>query len=197
MLRCSGIDAESLEGGNFAWRDADLPLVPASVIPGSANGSTLWVTRHRSKVDRVACAWLIRRFIDRHARFLFVSAGQVKAVAERYGATPFDCDDVLFSHRGDKCTFDTMVEEFSLAIPALQQLAVIVRGADTDHHDLAPQCAGLLAASLGLSRLYRDDVKQIEAGMTLYDALYLWARDAGGERHAWNHPAHRSGEHGA
>ena len=189
MLRGHGIAAENLEGGHFAWRDADAMLVPAAKIPAAgAQGATPWVTRHRPKIDRMACSWLIRRFIDPVAQFLFVAPSEVLAVAEKFAATPFDVEDTFWSHRGEQCTFDIMIEEFRLTDAALQQLATIVRGADTNRHDLAPQCAGLLAASLGLSRIYHDDHQQIEAGMLLYDAFYRWACDASDETHDWPQP---------
>ncbi|MBX2885148.1 MAG: chromate resistance protein [Granulosicoccus sp.] len=148
-------------------------------------GRTLWVTRLRPKIDRIACPWLIRRFVDRHAEFLFVSASSVTAVAEKFSAIPFDIEDVYWSHRGDQCTFDTMISEFGLASEALERLATIVRAADTNRHELAPEAAGLLAASLGLSRMYADDLQQLEAGMGLYDAFYRWSRDAVNEGHDW------------
>ena len=186
ILRCHGVAAEALEGGNHAWRDADLPLVPARSIPTRAtDGHTLWVTRHRPKIDRIACPWLIRRFIDPGARFLFVAPSEVELVAEKFDATPFDVEGVFWSHRGQMCSFDTMISEFALQTAPLQRLATIIRGADTDRHDLAPQCAGLLAASLGLSRMFKDDLAQLEAGMGLYDAFYRWCRDAVGEGHQW------------
>ncbi|MGI9405125.1 MAG: chromate resistance protein ChrB domain-containing protein [Hyphomicrobiaceae bacterium] len=193
ILRDAGIAAESLEGGNFGWRDSNEPLVPAEKIPArNADGRTVWVTRQRPKIDRIACPWLIRRFIDPNALFLFVSPPEVMGVAERYNATPFDVEDVFWSHRGDRCTFDTMIEEFKLESEPLERLATIVRGADTNRHDLAPEAAGLLAASLGLSRVYRDDLEQLEAGMTLYDAFYRWARDATDEGHDWPAASTRS-----
>jgi rhodanese-related sulfurtransferase len=186
LLRCHGIEAETLAGGMFAWRDAGAPVIPAKAVPPrDANGRTIWVTRQRPKIDRIGCPWLIRRFIDRDAAFLYVEPAQVGNVAERFGAIPFDVEGVFWSHRGETCTFDTMVEEFGLKTEALLRLAIIVRGADTDRHDLAPQAAGLLAASLGLSRMYRDDLQQLEAGMALYDAFYRWARDAHEESHDW------------
>ncbi|MEZ5884525.1 MAG: sulfurtransferase/chromate resistance protein [Paracoccaceae bacterium] len=186
ILRTEGVRAEVLEGGHFAWRDAGQPMVPAAKLPPrDADGRTLWVTRHRPKIDRIACPWLIRRFVDPRAQFLFVSPSQVLNVADRFSATPFDMEDVFWSHRGAACTFDTMIEEFGIAHQPLDRLATIVRGADTDRHDLAPEAAGLLAASLGLSRMFRDDLEQLEAGMLLYDALYRWARDATGEGHDW------------
>ena len=186
ILRDHKIAAESLEGGNWAWRDAGMPLVPVEKFPPlNAQGRTVWVTRHRPKIDRIACPWLIRRFVDPRAQFLFVEPSQVLNVAEKFNATPFDVEDVFWSHRGETCTFDTMVEEFALDLEALKHLATIVRGADTNRHDLAPQSAGLMAASLGLSRMYKDDLEQLEAGMGLYDAFYRWARDAVNEGHDW------------
>ncbi len=186
MLRAEGVPAETLEGGHVRWRDAGLPVIDPAKLPArNAQGQTVWVTRHRPKVDRIACPWLIRRFVDPSAQFLFVEPGQVMNVADRFGATPFDMEGVFWSHRGETCTFDTMIEEFGLRIDALDRLAVIVRGADTNRHDLAPEAAGLLAASLGLSRVYRDDLEQMSAGMTLYDMFYRWARDATGESHDW------------
>ena len=186
VLRSSGIEAEFLEGGCTGWRDAGQPMVPEARVPGrNSMGQTVWVTRHRPKIDRIACPWLIRRFVDPTARFLFVSPAQVDAVADRFGATPFDVEDVFWSHRGDRCSFDTMLEEFQLQTEPLLRLATIVRAADTNRHDLAPEAAGLLAASLGLSRMYKDDLRQLEAGMGLYDAFYRWARDASDEGHDW------------
>jgi rhodanese-related sulfurtransferase len=185
LLRHHGIACEYLQGGNFAWRDAGQPLIPHEKIPYQSGGPTLWVTRHRPKIDRIACPWLIRRFIDPRAKFLFVAPSEVLNVAEKFNATPFDVEDCFWTHRGDHCTFDTMIEEFKLDIAPLHKLATIVRGADTDRHDLAPEAAGLMAASLGLSRMYRDDLEQLEAGMHLYDAFYRWTRDATDEVHTW------------
>ncbi|WP_029063058.1 sulfurtransferase/chromate resistance protein [Labrenzia sp. DG1229] len=185
-LRSDGISAENLEGGCIAWREAGLPMIPAAKLPECNEvGQTVWVTRHRPKIDRIACPWLIRRFVDSNARFLFVSPAQVEAVAEKFNATPFDIEGSFWSHRGEFCSFDTMVEEFALQTDPLSRLAKIVRAADTNRHDLAPEAAGLLAASLGLSRMYRDDLQQLEAGMALYDAFYRWARDAADEGHDW------------
>ncbi len=186
VLRDAGIAAETLEGGIFAWRDAGESLVPAASLPArNGEGRTVWVTRHRPKIDRIACPWLIRRFVDPSALFLFVSPPEVLNVAEKFEATPFDVEGVFWSHRGERCSFDVMIDEFQLSTEPLQRLATIVRGADTNRHDLAPEAAGLLAASLGLSRMYRDDLEQLEAGMTLYDAFYRWARDAADEGHDW------------
>jgi len=188
-LRHQGVAAESLEGGFEAWRQADGLLVsPAQLPDRDTKGRTVWVTRARPKVDRIACPWLIRRFIDSNAVFLFVNASEVAAVAERFGATPFDIEGVFWSHRGEGCTFDTMLEEFALRSAALNRLAMIVRAADTARLDLVPQAAGFLAASLGLSRMYRDDLEQLDAGMLLYDAFYRWCRDAVEETHNWPAP---------
>jgi rhodanese-related sulfurtransferase len=190
-LRVHGVEAYSLAGGFEAWRDAGLPLVRTDVVPPrDAEGRTIWVTRERPKVDRIACPWLIRRFVDPRAVFLYVSAAEVSAVAQRFDATPFDIEGVFWSHRGERCTFDVMIEEFELRVPALDRLARIVRGADTARPDLAPEAAGLLAISLGLSQMVGDDLRQLEAGMTLYDAFYRWSRDAVHETHNW--PAPRS-----
>jgi rhodanese-related sulfurtransferase len=167
-LRLAGARAEILEGGQAAWAAAGLPLVPEDRIPGRDDmGATLWVTRARPKIDRIACPWLIRRFVDPAARFLFVSPAEVRAVASHLGATPFDIEgeDIFWNHRGELCSFDTMVEGFGLATEPLLRLATIVRGADTARLDLAPETAGLLAASLGLSRMFADDLEQLEAGM--------------------------------
>jgi rhodanese-related sulfurtransferase len=184
-LRTEGIPAETLQGGWLAWRESGGVAVPLASLPAPVGGSTLWVTRHRPKIDRIACPWLIRRFLDPAARFLFVAPSEVQAVAERFGATPFDVEGAVFSHRGEMCSFDALLDDFALHTPALDRLALVVRGADTDRHDLAPQAAGLLAISVGLSRQYRDDLAQLQAGMALYDALYRWARDGFDEGHDW------------
>ena len=153
-------------------------------MPTSSAGSFC----HRPKIDRIACPWLIRRFVDPSARFLFVAPGEVADVAEKFGATPFDVEGVFWSHRGENCSFDTMLEEFQLQTTPLMRLAEVVRAADTNRHELAPEAAGLLAISVGLSRTYKDDLQQLEAGMTLYDALYRWARDGQAEGHDWPAP---------
>jgi rhodanese-related sulfurtransferase len=189
LLRHHGLAAEYLEGGQAAWTAAGLPLVDTRRITArSAAGESLWVTRSRPKIDRIACPWLVRRFVDPRAVFLFVAPAEVEGVAELLGAMPYDVEGVFWSHRGDRCSFDTMLAEFGLALPALDRLAAIVRGADTARLDLAPEAAGLLAASLGLSRMYSDDLEQLEAGMALYDAFYRWARDATDETHNWPSP---------
>lgn len=185
-LRQAGAAADVLEGGTEAWHRAGLPMVPAAKLPArDRHGRIVWVTRSRPKIDRIACPWLIRRFVDPSAVFLFVAPSEVEAVAERFDATPFDVEGVFWSHRGDMCTFDVMVEEFGLGTEPLLHLATIVRAADTALLDLVPEAAGLLAASLGLSRMYADDLEQFDAGLTLYDAFYRWCRDARGETHNW------------
>ena len=187
-LRYAGLSADSLEGGTLAWAQAGLPMVPADRIPPlDRQGRTIWVTRSRPKIDRIACPWLIRRFVDPDAVFLFVPTSEVQGVVARFSATPFDIegDDVFWSHRGELCTFDVMVEEFGLSTEPLKHLATIVRGADTARPDLAPEVPGLLAASLGLSRMYADDLAQLDAGLMLYDAFYRWCRDATEETHNW------------
>jgi hypothetical protein len=177
--------------------DAGLPRVPEAALVRDAEDRTLWVTRSRPKVDRIACPWLIRRFVDPRAVILFVAPGEVLAVAAQTGAAPFDVagDGLRWTHRGEDCTFDAMLDGFGLAgIEPLQHLAPIVRGADTARPDLAPEAAGLLAVSLGLSRLHGDDHAQLAAGMAVYDALYRWARDARGERHDWASHQPRGGK---
>jgi rhodanese-related sulfurtransferase len=185
-LRHAGIAAEILEGGHVGWRNAELPTVPIDRIPKrDSRGRTVWVTRARPKIDRIACPWLVRRFVDPAAVFLFVASSEVEAVAERFDATPFDIENVFWSHRGELCTFDVMVREFGLSTTALERLAVTVRAADTARLDLSPEAPGLLAASLGLSRMYDDDLEQLNAGLLLYDAFYRWCRDAVKETHNW------------
>ncbi|MCQ1851600.1 chromate resistance protein ChrB domain-containing protein [Neorhizobium galegae] len=184
-LRHAGLAAESLEGGFEAWAAGGMAVPEDKLPPRDDHGRTVWVTRARPKIDRIACPWLIRRFIDPDALFLYVPASEVLMVGSRFCATPFDIEDVFWSHRGELCTFDVMVEEFGLTCDALLRLATIVRAADTARPDLAPEAPGLLAASLGLSRMYNDDLEQLEAGMLLYDAFYRWCRDATEETHNW------------
>ena len=185
LLRNAGIGAEYLQGGNYGWRaQAGAPRVPAAVIPAPIDGTTLWVTRHRPKIDRIACPWLIRRFIDPAARFLYVAPSEVMGVAERYGATPFDVADTFWTHEGDRCTFDKMLDAFQLHTPALDLMADVIRAADTGQPEAVPEAAGLLAISVGLSRHCKDDLAQLEMGLTIYDALYRWARDGQGETHS-------------
>jgi len=145
-----------------------------------------WVTRERPKIDRIACPWLIARFIDRDAEFLYVAPSDVARVAKEQDAIPYDVEGVELSHVGPLCSFDALLTKYGLKDPALAELAVIVRGADTAKLDLAPQAAGLLAISLGLSHNFRDDHEQLEHGMVLYDALYAWCKHVRTERHTWN-----------
>ncbi len=144
-----------------------------------------WVTRERPKIDRIACPWAIRRFIDPDAVFLYVPTSQVFEVAERKGAVAFDIPGAPIEHDGDLCSFDTLLRRFGLDDPALLAVATIVRGADTDHHELAPEAAGLHAISLGLSITHQDDQAMLAQGMVVYDALLAWAKSSRGERHAW------------
>ncbi len=147
-----------------------------------------WITRERPKIDRIACPWLVARFIDKEPEFLFVPPDQVHELARTTGAIAYDVPGVELSHVGEECSFDTMLKKYGLDSAALRDLAVIVRGADTDRLDLAPQSAGLLAISLGLSRNFADDHEMLGHGMVLYDALYAWCCHARGERHSWNYP---------
>jgi rhodanese-related sulfurtransferase len=178
-LRARGLDARYLEGGIEHWREAGLPRLrkqPAFGIPGQR--PSRWVTRERPKIDRIACPWLVRRFIDPRAEISYLPAGEVLGAAARDGSIAFDLPGGAIGHDGELCSFDVMLREFGLRDPALDALALVVRGADTDRLDLAPQSAGLLAVSLGLGRLYADDTELLERGMTLYDALYAWCRHA-------------------
>jgi hypothetical protein len=151
-----------------------------------AGGASRWITRERPKIDRIACPWLVLRFIDPQAEFLYVPADRVFAEAKLQNAEPYDIPDVRFSHRGERCSFDAFIEEFGLQDDkALAALADIVRGADTGALSLAPEAAGLLAVSLGLSQMFPDDHAMLQAGLVVYDALYAWARNARAERHGW------------
>ena len=145
-----------------------------------------WITRERPKIDRIACPWLITRFIDRDAEFVFAPPAEVKRLASELGAIPFDVEGVELSHDGPLCSFDALLAKYGLDEPALQELAVIIRGADTARLDLAPQAAGLLAISLGLSHNFTDDHEQLRHGFVIYDALYAWSRHVRGETHTWN-----------
>jgi len=147
-----------------------------------------WITRARPKIDRIACPWLIARFIDESPEFIYVPADQVLAQAEKLGAIPYDVPGVEFTHVGELCSFDAFIRKYKLTDPALQDLAVIVRAADTDRLALAPQAAGLLAISLGMSLNFQDDHEMLAQGMVIYDALYAWCRQGKGETHNWNPP---------
>jgi rhodanese-related sulfurtransferase len=183
-LRQAGVDAQTLEGGFEAWRNADQPLLRTDRLPKRDEaGRTTWVTRARPKIIRSACPWLIRRFIDPTAVFLYVAPSEVAAVARRFTATQFDSGDGLWNDRGGACTFDVMLEEFNLKTEPLLRLAAIIRGADTGLPDLTPQSGGLLAISLGYSRMFKDDIAQLDATIPVYDALYRWCRDGTEETH--------------
>ena len=177
----SALGARYLEGGIEAWREAGGAL---DAKPKGA--ATRWVTRERPKIDRIACPWLIRRFVDPAAEFLYVPAPEVGTVAAEGEAVPYDIPDVHFSHEGERCSFDAFLAHYRLeGEPALRKLALIVRGADTNRLDLAPQAAGLAALSLGLSRNFPDDHEMLEQGMPVYDALYRWCKDGTQEVHTW------------
>ena len=175
-----GQEAAFLEGGFAAWVAQGLPT-RRQLTTGAAK----WITRERPKIDRVACPWLIRRFIDPDAVFIYVPADQVLAEASTIGAIPYDIPDVEFTHEGERCSFDTFLRIYDIADPPLQRLALIVRGADTSRHDLAPQCGGLFAISLGLSANFPDDQEMLGHGMVIYDALYAWCRSLQAETHGW------------
>ncbi|WP_121357266.1 chromate resistance protein ChrB domain-containing protein [Flavisolibacter nicotianae] len=144
-----------------------------------------WITRERPKIDRIACPWLIKRFVDPDAEFIYVPKDKVFSEAEKRGAIPYDIPGAEYSHYGEQCTFDYIVKRHQLSDPALHQLATIVRGADTDRFDLAPQAAGLWAISAGLSHNYTDDHQQLAIGLKIYDALYSWAKYVQDEKHTW------------
>jgi hypothetical protein len=144
-----------------------------------------WVTRERPKIDRIACPWLIARFIDKEPEFLYVPADRVLPMAERTGAVPYDIPGVKFTHVGEKCSFDAFLQEYGLTEPALLQLADIVRGADTSRLDLTPQSAGLFAISLGLGHVFTNDHEMLKHGLVVYDALYAWCLSLQGETHNW------------
>ncbi len=145
-----------------------------------------WITRERPKIDRIACPWLIKNFVDKDAEFIYTTADSVKEQAKKLNATPFDIPDVEFSHHDDKCTFDYILEKYKIKDHALDTLAVIVRGADTDRHDIASEASGLWAISAGLAYNIKDDYELLEKGMMLYDALYSWAKHLQKEKHTQN-----------
>ena len=186
-LRLLGIDAAALEGGMEAWQNAGLPTVAKRLGIGNREGrASRWVTRILPKIDRIACPWLIARFLDPAARFFYVEPANVIDAAKELGAIPYDVDGVALTHRGERDSFDAILEDFGLQDAALDRLATIVRGADTGRPDLAPEAAGLLAISLGISHLSGpEDHEALERGFQVYDALYAWARFAAGETHNW------------
>jgi len=179
-LRLTGVEADFLEGGIANWTEQGLPTRRnIGTSPGK------WVTREHPKIDRIACPWLIRRFIDPNAEFIYVPKDQVVAVARRTGGIPYDIDGVEFTHEGERCSFDTILRIYDIREAALDHLATIVRGADTSRHDLSPPCAGLFAISLGLSANFPDDHQMLKHGMVIYDALYTWCRSLQAETHNW------------
>jgi len=180
------LGANYLEGGIESWRASG-----GEVAAKPVNSSSRWVTRERPKVDRIACPWLIRRFVDPGAEFIYVPAADVMRISNEKEAVPYDIPDVEFSHVGEKCSFDAFLDFFRLKDPALSELALIVRGADTNHLDLAPQAAGLAALSLGLSINFQDDHVMLERGMVMYDALYAWCKKGKAEVHTWNPDLYR------
>ena len=181
----AGMNARYLEGGlEEGWR------AHGALDAKPTDASTRWITRERPKIDRIACPWLVSRFVDADAEFLYVPAGEVRKVAATAEAVPYDVPDVAFSHEAALCSFDAFLRHYRLSDPALARLAVIVRGADTDRLELAREAAGLLAISLGLSRICSDDLEMLKHGMVLYDALYAWCRDAQDEVHTWNPAAY-------
>jgi len=183
-LRGAGVEARYLEHGIAGWAEHELPMRgKRDMEPRS------WVTRERPKIDRIACPWLIRRFIDPAAEFLFVPTERVLAVAEETGATAYDIPGAEpFSHDGELCKFDAFLKVYGINDPALDALALIVRGADTARLELTPQSPGLLALSLGLSANFADDHAMLEHGMVMYDAFYAWCRSLQGETHNWTPP---------
>jgi len=186
-LHLAGVNARYLDGGIDAWRAAGGPLVarrPDWCDPASERPSR-WVTRERPKIDRIACPWFIRRFVDRRAEIHYVGAEWVRDAAVELAAVPFDVPGVELTHIGATCSFDTLVAAYGVADPALLRVADIVRGADTARLDLAPEAAGLLALSLGVSAATVDDQDALGWGLRLYDALYAWARFAAEETHNW------------
>ncbi len=186
VLASRGFHSLYLEGGISLWREMGMPLLrksPRFAVPGQR--PSRWITRERPKIDRIACPWLIRRFVDPRAEFLYVPASEVFAVAQAEGATAYDIPGAPLEHDGDFCSFDAFVKAFDLRDPALDTLAMIVRGADTGHPSLTPQSAGLLAISIGLSHNFPNDHAMLEHGIVLYDALYAWCRHVRDERHDW------------
>ena len=186
-LKQAGLNATYLEGGlEEGWKALGAPLDRKP-----ANGSTRWVTRERPKIDRIACPWLIARFVDPQAEFLYVPAKEVLSAAKENDAVPYDVGGVHFTHDGDLCSFDAFLKHYRLTDPALAELALIVRGADTGRLDLAPQAPGLAAISLGLSRNFADDQEMLKHGMVMYDALYRWCKEGKQEVHTWNPESYR------
>ena len=186
VLSASGLNSFYLDSGIEGWRQAGGELARK---PSGA--SSRWVTRERPKIDRIACPWLVKRFVDPEAEFLYVPTPEVKRVAVEREAIPYDVPGVEFSHEGDLCSFDAFLTCYRLKDPALDELAIIVRGADTNRMALAPQAAGLAAVSLGLSINFRNDHEMLEHGSVMYDALYAWCKKGKAEVHTWNPDLYR------
>jgi len=174
----AGIPASYLDGGIAAWKQRGLPTRKKA-----GGGSDKWITREHPKIDRIACPWLVSRFINPLAELIYVPPDEALAVAEQIGGTPYDIQGVRFGHVGDRCSFDAIVQAYDIHDPALDRLATIVRGADTSQPGLTPQGEGLLAISHGLSRNFPDDHEMLRHGMVMYDALYTWCRLQAEARH--------------
>ncbi len=199
VLRDAGWNARFLAGGIEGgepgvdsaqqialWRAQELPVIRKRPDLGvTGERPSRWITRERPKIDRIACPWLVKRFIDSQAEFFYVPSAQVFEDGKRLNAVPYDIAEAPITHAWERCSFDALLIAFELRDPALNTLATIVRGADTDRLSLAPEAAGLLALSLGLSRMHADDHAMLAAAMPMYDALYEWCRGAQGERHSW------------
>ena len=185
-LREKSLDASFLEGGLRQWMEAGAMSVRKRPDLGVTGESvSRWVTRARPKIDRIACPWLVRRFIDPRAQFFYVPTDEVFAFAKANNAVAYDIPGAPLEHDGERCSFDNFLLAFELKSPALDRLAAIVRGADTDALNLAPESAGLLAISLGFSKNIQDDLAMLDAMMPVYDALYRWILDATDEKHNW------------
>ena len=185
-LQEAGIAARYLEGGLEAWRSAE-----GRLDHKPRNSATRWVTRERPKIDRIACPWLVSRFVDAEAEFIYVPSKDVLSAARERDAVPYDIADVYFSHDGERCSFDAFLKHYRLTDPALAELALIVRGADTARLELAPQAPGLAAISLGLSRNFPDDHEMLAHGLVMYDALYTWCKEGKDEVHTWTPQRYR------
>lgn len=186
LLRSQGYEAAWLEGGIEAWQAASGPLIARAPDAEARYGpGTIWVTRRKPKIDRVACPWFIRRFVDTRARFLFVEGAHVLAIAAETRGIAFDVEGAPITHDGPRCSFDTLLDRYQVTDGALRKLAEIVRGADTASLDLAREAGGLLAISLGLSSLESNDHALLERGFHLYDGLYAYLRFAAHEPHNW------------